>query len=188
MGYLRDVKDPDNKGRIRCHCPELMGDADNSSQWLDWALPAFPWIASRGVGFNFIPSKDFDKWGAWLFFRQGDPRFPVWFGLVPWQAVDTTQTTVSASDKVALDVSKGGKIQLSEAGSAPDAIVRGTTWWKAESSCLDDMLQALATELGGCVGMTAGLGPGVQAEIDALTAFQKAGANQAFLSKVSFTK
>lgn len=87
-GYVRDTNDPDNKGRIRCFCPEIMGEQDNSDHWLDWAMPSFPWFVNVGAGTGqqnvgaLVPKVD-SGWGVWLMFRQGDIRFPIWTGVWP---------------------------------------------------------------------------------------------------------
>lgn len=105
FGLVRDTDDPEKRGRIRLFCPEVMGGIDNSDQWLDWALPCFPWFVNGGIGLNFIPPKG-DTWGVWVEFRQGDVQYPIWSGVFPLGAlhVDQTQTTLQAEEKLLLGV------------------------------------------------------------------------------------
>ena len=80
VGFVRDTADPDNRGRIRLFCPEVMGSLDDSDHWLDWALPCFPWFAHLGIGGALVPQK-LSGWGVWVEFRHGDTRFPIWTGV-----------------------------------------------------------------------------------------------------------
>lgn len=126
MGYVRDDKDPENRGRIRCFCPEVLGKVDDKSNWLDWALPSWPWIVHLGVGLNFIPPKN-GEWGVWIEFRQGDPRFPIWSGVFPLAKVDENIVTLKAKQKIRLGV------------DADEPVVLGNSW----KAWIEAILQAL---------------------------------------------
>jgi hypothetical protein len=89
VGFVRDTADPENRGRLRCYVPEVMGELDDTDHWTGWALPCLPWIAYRGVGSALVPVVT-AGWGVWLEFRQGDPRFPIWVGVFPLQSLTTT--------------------------------------------------------------------------------------------------
>lgn len=93
VGFVRDTADPQERGRVRFYCPEVMGDLDTPEQWLDWALPNFEMAGGFDAGnFKVPPSPaDFDRngsseisnlrqWACWIEFRQGDPRFPIYTG------------------------------------------------------------------------------------------------------------
>lgn len=69
--FVRDLADPEKRGRIRVHCPAVMGTKDDKSTWLDWALPCF----SSSL-FDLPP----DKSGVWVEFENGQPGFPIWAG------------------------------------------------------------------------------------------------------------
>jgi len=103
FGLVRDTNDPEQRGRIRLFCPEVMGGIDNANQWLDWALPCFPWFVNQGIGLNFIPPKG-DVWGVWVEFRQADIKYPIWTGVFPLGnlRVDQTKTTFQAEERLLL--------------------------------------------------------------------------------------
>jgi hypothetical protein len=79
-----------------------------------------------------------------------------------------------------------GKIQLG--GSADEAIVKGTSWWKSQDQELTSTIQGLQAAAAGCVGPTSSLQPGLLAAVASLTAFQTTGSAEAYLSKKSFTE
>lgn len=101
VGLVRDTNDPDQRGRIRCFCPEIMGNNDLEEYWLWWALPCFPVAGGMDTG-AFLPPpnevirdgssvtgeerlktpEDFDskQVAVWIEFRQGDPRTPIYSG------------------------------------------------------------------------------------------------------------
>lgn len=94
-------------GRMKCFCPEVMGDLDAPQYWLDWALPNLPWFCiSSGQGESFVPQQSDlalpggpDLFGVWLEFRHGDPRFPIWTGFFQVAVagpIDPTQVGVAA--------------------------------------------------------------------------------------------
>jgi hypothetical protein len=82
---------------------------------------------------------------------------------------------------------KDGKIQFG--GDAAEAVVLGTSWWRAENGSLSQQITALQSEMmASIMGPTAPLVPGLAMQIAALQALQAAGAAEAFLSKLSFTE
>lgn len=190
-GYLRDMKDPENRGRVRVYCPEVMGTRDDKDHWLDWALPVFPWLAHVGVGLNLVPEAT-KKWAAWIEFRQGDQRFPIWCGLYPLVPVDKTTAEYIATEFVRLLVGdmglevSGQKIKLGLA--AVDKIVKGSTWWKHQEQELDDLIRALQAMAAACQGPLSPLQPGINGQIAALTAFKLGGAGEGYLSEISYTE
>lgn len=66
-GEVVDVNDPEQRGRIRVKCPEVLGD-----QLSRWALPCFP------PNTFSLPSK-----GSlvWVEFEGGDRDNPIWTGV-----------------------------------------------------------------------------------------------------------
>lgn len=112
-GFIRDANDPDNRGRLRCYCPTVMGEVDSKDKWLDWALPSFPWLTFSGVGkagaAGFIPAASqpgADKWGVHIEFLDGDVRHPVWTGVFPLagQKVNYDELSMEAVKKLSLKV------------------------------------------------------------------------------------
>lgn len=66
-GIVEDVADPENRGRIRAKCPEVLGE-----QLSRWALPCFP------PNTFTLPPK-----GAliWIEFEGGNRDKPIWTGM-----------------------------------------------------------------------------------------------------------
>ncbi len=97
-GFVRESDD--KRGRLKCYCPEIMGEIDSKDYWLDWALPSFPWLSNKGVGTSgkagYVPKKDGD-WGVWLQFRQGDVRYPIWTGVFPVKDLDFDKLEMEAN-------------------------------------------------------------------------------------------
>lgn len=86
-GYIRDTDDKEMSiGRVRVYCPEVMGEIDDESHWLNWAMPSFPWVVNAGAGTKggaaYVPAVD-SNWGVWIQFRQGNIQFPIWTGVFP---------------------------------------------------------------------------------------------------------
>lgn len=95
LGFVRDNLDPERKGRVRVHCPEVMGEVDNSSNWLGWAQ-----ASASGAGFDqgmfmvpTMPSDNprdndstspYNQTRVWITFRDGDPSKPVYDQGGPW--------------------------------------------------------------------------------------------------------
>jgi len=94
VGFVRDTNDPERRGRVRYHEPEVAGDEDNTDTWLDWALPKMP-LAGFDTGALLVPpspeeqsreDQDGDRESPirrvayWIEFRHGDPRFPIYTG------------------------------------------------------------------------------------------------------------
>lgn len=91
FGFVRDTADPEERGRVRFFCPEVMGEEDTEETWLDWALPSFPISGGFDTGSMLVPPMPSDSrkgangsvltdWACWVEFRHGDPRFPIYKG------------------------------------------------------------------------------------------------------------
>jgi hypothetical protein len=72
-GYVHDVSDPDNRGRIRAMVPRLLGEETPTG----WALPSLPY-AGPDQGFFTIPELGV---GVWIEFEEGDLSKPIWSGM-----------------------------------------------------------------------------------------------------------
>ncbi len=70
-GYVHDVNDPQNTGRIRAMVPRLLNDTPTG-----WALPCAP-FAGPDQGFFAIPDVGA---GVWIEFEGGDLSRPIWSG------------------------------------------------------------------------------------------------------------
>ena len=71
-GYVHDVRDPENRGRIRAIVPRLLGPDTPTG----WALPASPY-AGPDQGFFAVPELGT---GVWIEFEGGDLSAPIWTG------------------------------------------------------------------------------------------------------------
>ncbi|GAA3389431.1 phage baseplate assembly protein V [Cryptosporangium minutisporangium] len=72
-GYVHDVADPENQGRIRAIVPRLLGPSTPTG----WALPAAPY-AGPDQGFFAVPDPGV---GVWMEFEEGDLSRPIYSGL-----------------------------------------------------------------------------------------------------------
>lgn len=83
-GYVRDNNDPENRGRLRVYCPQVMGEQDAANQWLDWAEPCIPWVGGLstldfGVPYTKAQMGE-DIIGVWVEFEGGRTDHPIWSG------------------------------------------------------------------------------------------------------------
>lgn len=90
-GYVHDVCDPDNRGRIRAVVPRLLGEDTPTG----WALPAAPY-AGPDQGFFTVPELGS---GVWIEFEEGDLSKPIWSGM--WWG-SPRQEDVGTPDSTAL--------------------------------------------------------------------------------------
>lgn len=87
-GYVRDNADPDNRGRVRCYVPQVMGPIDDANHWMGWAEANFPWLGGVNMldcGPPLTKQQQVQAYGAeylgvWLEFEGGNPDFPIWCG------------------------------------------------------------------------------------------------------------
>jgi uncharacterized protein involved in type VI secretion and phage assembly len=71
-GVVRDVDDPEEKGRIRVEVHELLG-AGKLTNWASYCSP----FGGGGAGFFMLPRPGD---GVWVMFERGEPTKPVWIG------------------------------------------------------------------------------------------------------------
>jgi Type VI secretion system/phage-baseplate injector OB domain len=159
-GFVRDVNDPEKRGRIRIYCPAVFGSRDDSSTWLDWALPCFP------PGQFSLPKKGD---GVWVEFECGDVDYPIWVGL--WLSQDDLPASVKdhypkdmtlRSDEADAEVTLGTKqgelnllgkeVHLGSDFDSPaeEAVIWGTTFRKKQktmNSTLSSQLSSLGDEI-----------------------------------------
>ncbi|MES2639539.1 MAG: phage baseplate assembly protein V [Myxococcota bacterium] len=79
-GYVTEVDDPKQQGRIRAIVPRLLGDAPTG-----WALPCAPY-AGPDQGFFTIPDPGA---AVWIEFEAGDLSRPIWTGT--WWGAPTAE-------------------------------------------------------------------------------------------------
>lgn len=76
-GLVRDVDDPERKGRIKAEVPAVYGERISP-----WAMPCSP-FAGPSHGLVLLPEPGD---GVWIEFEGGDPARPIWSGC--WWADD----------------------------------------------------------------------------------------------------
>ncbi len=81
-GYVHDVCDPENRGRIRAYVPRLLGEETPTA----WALPSSPY-AGPDQGLFMVPELGT---GVWMEFEEGDLSKPIWSGTW-WGAPDAAE-------------------------------------------------------------------------------------------------
>lgn len=69
---VKDIADPEQRGRIRAIVPAVTGN----TEWSTWALPCLPGVGN-GTGVLAVPPIDS---GVWIEYEGGDPDYPVWVG------------------------------------------------------------------------------------------------------------
>jgi uncharacterized protein involved in type VI secretion and phage assembly len=71
-GIVRDVADPEERGRLRLEVPEVWGRG-KLSNWASYCAP----FGGGGAGFFMLPRLGD---GVWVMFERGEPTKPVWLG------------------------------------------------------------------------------------------------------------
>jgi hypothetical protein len=71
-GYVSNVTDPENTGRIKAYVPRLLGEAETG-----WCMPCTPY-AGPDQGLYTIPDVGA---GVWIEFEGGDLSRPLWSGM-----------------------------------------------------------------------------------------------------------
>ena len=66
-----DVKDPEQRGRIRVQCPKVLGTAKSS-----WCEPCIPVAYDNGGDFAIPKVGEF----VWVEFEEGNPNKPIYTG------------------------------------------------------------------------------------------------------------
>lgn len=129
-GFVRDNADPENRGRIRAYCPQVMGPADGGGSWLGWAEPCFPWLGGMNTG-DFGPpltkAQQFDTFGAewygvWIEFQQGNPDHPIWIGSFTIARTPSASAALSMPVPGGAGIVGGGVLGSSVVGDQHDAL------------------------------------------------------------------
>ena len=111
-----DVKDPQQRGRIRVMCPKVLGDAKSS-----WCEPCVPVAYDRGGDFAIPKLNEF----VWVEFEEGDPNKPIYTGGL-WSTNKSPSTNYAVGTRL---ITWGGcKIAMTENSvsiTAPSVLVNG---------------------------------------------------------------
>lgn len=82
--YVRDTRDVEQRGRIKCFCPQVMGAEDTPDCWLPWAEACLP-FSMGGTSLDFATPLSRDDAGrevpVWIEFEGGNAKFPIWSGM-----------------------------------------------------------------------------------------------------------
>lgn len=91
-GFVKDNRDPEQRGRLKVTVPPIMGD-----EVLSWALPCLPFGGLSNQGLFAIPEINAQ---VWVEFEEGDIDRPIWTGTfwqtktdVPPESAKQTPTT-----------------------------------------------------------------------------------------------
>lgn len=99
-GIVRDVEDPEGKGRVRLEVHELLGPG----KLTDWASYCAP-FGGGGAGFFMLPRPGD---GVWVMFERGEPAKPVWLGF--WYSREDPAPPEGARERRVLQTKSGHKV------------------------------------------------------------------------------
>lgn len=68
---VKDINDPERRGRIRVECPSVLGTYLSA-----WCEPCIPYATDFAGDFYVPPINE----GIWVEFEEGDPNKPIWNG------------------------------------------------------------------------------------------------------------
>jgi len=80
-GFVKQNKDPDNRGRIKVIVPSILMEAPTH-----WALPCMPFGGRPDEGWFTVPEEDAQ---VWVEFEEGNINKPIWTGTF-WQQPNET--------------------------------------------------------------------------------------------------
>lgn len=111
-GFVRDNQDPEGRGRVRCFCPQVMGEEDDKDHWLGWAEPCFPWLGGLSILDAGVPMTKAENQGEdvglWIEFQGGEVDFPIYVGtFVVAPTKDGVHTVMPVTDQTS---SEGGSL------------------------------------------------------------------------------
>jgi uncharacterized protein involved in type VI secretion and phage assembly len=120
-GLVSDNQDPEHRGRVRAHVPDIFGEQESG-----WALPSLP-LAGDKMGFFAVPPVSTP---VWIEFECGDPEYPIWSGCrwegqkevpkLPGGAQSQADSVIvictKGGHRIVLDDSSGGGIVLETSG------------------------------------------------------------------------
>ncbi|RKG63568.1 hypothetical protein D7W79_40120 [Corallococcus exercitus] len=135
-GYVTNVSDPLNLGRIQCVVPRLMGDVATG-----WAMPCTPY-AGPDQGLFVVPDVGA---GVWVEFEGGDLSQPIWSGMWWGQPALADLGQPDSTARVAPDVSEVPKHDY-----PPQSAVPGVRMLKSATGhyiVLDDRPESARVEI-----------------------------------------
>jgi uncharacterized protein involved in type VI secretion and phage assembly len=103
-GIVRDVDDPEEKGRVRVEVHELLG-AGRLTNWASYCAP----FGGGGAGFFMLPRPGD---GVWVMFERGEPTRPVWIGF--WFNAEDARPAEAGKEVRVLRSKSGHQIALGD--------------------------------------------------------------------------
>ncbi len=99
-GIVRDVADPEDRGRVRLEVPEVWGQG-KLSNWASYCAP----FGGGGAGFFMLPRPGD---GVWVMFERGEPTKPVWIGF--WFSAEDTKPKEADKEVRVLKTKSGHRV------------------------------------------------------------------------------
>lgn len=122
--YVRDTRDVEQRGRIKCFCPQVMGKEDTPASWLPWAEACLPY-AMGGTALDYATPLSKDDAGqevpVWVEFEAGDPKFPIWSGMAVYAPTTKDRSLTKSSLKEQVGVEGAGLFGLIDDLNALDS-------------------------------------------------------------------
>lgn len=113
-----DIKDPQQRGRIRVMCPKVLGEAKSS-----WCEPCIPVAYDNGGDFAIPKVGEF----VWVEFEEGNPSYPIYTGGL-WSSFNSPSPSYATGTRLIT----WGSCKITMTGNtvsidAPNVIINGKT-------------------------------------------------------------
>jgi phage baseplate assembly protein gpV len=103
-GIVRDIDDPEQKGRVRVEIHELLGEG-KLTDWVSYCAP----FGGGGAGFYMLPELGD---GVWIMFERGEPSKPVWIGF--WYSEEDAPPEDGGKNVRVIQTKSGHKIVFND--------------------------------------------------------------------------
>ncbi|MBW2147159.1 MAG: hypothetical protein JRI22_09085 [Deltaproteobacteria bacterium] len=124
-GIVRDVNDPESKGRVRVEIHEVLGPG----KLTDWASYCSP-FGGGGAGFFMLPRLGD---GVWVMFERGEPTKPVWIGF--WYSNEDKPPEDADKDVRVLQTKNGHKVVFKDVEGSESILIEDASGQKVEWEC-----------------------------------------------------
>lgn len=139
-----DVKDPENRGRVRVMCPKVLGEAKSA-----WCEPCVPVAYDSGGDFAIPKLNEF----VWVEFEEGNSNKPIYTGGLwstnksPSNPYETAERHITWG-KCKIKMSKGNVVTVST-GDSSVTLTGGATTVKAGGSSVQVTGDSVVITVGG---------------------------------------
>ncbi len=124
-GVVRDVDDPEEKGRIRAEVHELLG-VGKLTNWASYCSP----FGGGGAGFFMLPRPGD---GVWVMFERGEPTKPVWIGF--WFNAQDAKPREADKEVRVLQTKSGHRVLFKDEAGKEAIRIEDATGQYAEWDC-----------------------------------------------------